>query len=78
MMKKNQFSQLLEQCSVMDVELRTNPEHLSIVAAVPPPWDPDSEAMARQTQAKLNQLSKQYPDVVCYCFDSFSTLLYVL
>ena len=33
---------------------------------------------AQEVQDKIKEWSRQYTGVVCYCFDSFSTLLYVL
>lgn len=33
---------------------------------------------AQAVQEQIKEWAEQYPNVVCYCFDSFSTLLYVL
>ena len=34
--------------------------------------------IAQEMQNRIKKWSEQYPNVICYCFDSFSTLLYVL
>ena len=36
------------------------------------------EEHEKEMQDKIKEWSRQYTGVVCYCFDSFSTLLYVL
>ena len=73
-----QLSVLAQQCNSLPVILKFQPEQQSMTAIVPPPWDAVSEQRARNTQETIKELSKQYPNVICYCFDSFSTLLYVL
>lgn len=78
MEKNKQLSVLAEQCNSLPVIMKFRPEQQSVTAIVPPPWDAVSEQKARHTQETIKELSKQYPDVICYCFDSFSTLLYVL
>ena len=45
---------------------------------VPPPWNMSNQKVAQEVQDKIKEWSRQYTGVVCYCFDSFSTLLYVL
>lgn len=44
----------------------------------PPPWNPSRLCEAQEIQEKIKEWSKQYPGVVCYCFDCCSTLVYVL
>lgn len=44
----------------------------------PPPWNPSRLCEAQAVQEKIKEWSKQYPGVVCYCFDCCSTLVYVL
>lgn len=76
--KKSQITALLEQCRELPAEVQYKPEHLSATVIVPPPWDMVAEKEAICTQNKIKEWAEQYPNVVCYCFDSFSTLLYVL
>ena len=63
--KKSQITALYEQCSNLPV-------------TVPPPWNMSNQKTAQEVQDKIKEWSRQYTGVVCYCFDSFSTLLYVL
>lgn len=76
--KESQITALYVQCCELPAEVRYKPENLTIIVLVPPPWDAVAEHQALSTQNTIKELSEQYPDVVCYCFDSFSTLLYVL
>ena len=76
--KETQITALYDRCCKLDAEVRYRPENLTVTVLVPPPWDAISECKALSTQNTIKEWSEQYPNVVCYCFDSFSTLLYVL
>ncbi len=76
--KESQITALLHRCSDLPAEIRYQPEHMTITVTVPPPWDTVAEQKALATQNTVKEWSEQYPNVVCYCFDSFSTLLYAL
>ena len=76
--KETQITALLDQCRDLPAEVRYKPENMAMTVIVPPPWDAVAEQKAIRTQKTIKEWSEQYPDVVCYCFDSFSTLLYVL
>lgn len=76
--KQKELLTLLEQYKDLGTDIRCNTEQMSIVILIPTAWKSVSESDALSVQEKIKEWSKQYPDVVCYCFDSFSTLLYVL
>ena len=76
--KYSQITALYDKCCDLDAEVRYKQEHSTVTVLVPPPWDPVAERQALRTQNTITEWAEQYPDVVCYCFDSFSTLLYVL
>ena len=76
--KDQQLTTLVQQCNALPVCIRVAPEDLSVTVTVPPSWDAVAEMKATKIQETIKDWSKQYPNVVCYCFDSFSTLLYVL
>ena len=76
--KQIQIAALYDKCCELPAQVRYQPENLTITVLVPPPWDAVAERQALSTQNKIKEWSEQYPNVVCYCFDSFSTLLYVL
>lgn len=76
--KKSQITALYDQCRELPAMVRYKPENMEMTVIVPPPWDTVAERRAISTQETIKEWSKQYPDVVCYCFDSYSTLLYVL
>jgi hypothetical protein len=76
--KRGQLLALLEQCAHLAADVRPRMEHGYFTVTIPPPWDGRSRREAKEVQNKIKEWSEQYPNVICYCFDSFSTLLYVL
>lgn len=76
--KDKQLSALTQRCRELPVCIRCLSGQPSVTVSIPPPWDAAAEIEALKTQSKIKDLSKEYPDVIVYCFDSFSTLLYVL
>lgn len=78
MEKDKQLTALVQQCYELPVCIRSVPDALSVTVSIPPPWNAITELKAIQTQKTIKEWSKQYPDVILYCFDSFSMLLYVL
>lgn len=78
MEKQRQIHTLWDQCQSLEADIRFGPQRESFTVLIPPPWNEDTESAARAIQGRIKQWSEQYPDIVCYCFDSYSTLLYVL
>ena len=78
MTKEGQIAALLEQCFKLRADICPHMEDGYFTVTVPPPWNLSNQLAALEVQNKIEEWSRQYPNVVCYCFDSFSTLLYVL
>lgn len=76
--KERQIAALLEQCSGLRADVRSCLEKGYFTVIVPPPWNMSNQKTAQEVQDTIKDWSRRYPDVVCYCFDSYSTLLYVL
>lgn len=76
--KESQLLALLGRCTHLDADVQPRTEKGFFTVTVPPPWNGLTRRAAQEVQDKIKEWSKQYPDVVCYCFDSYSTLLYVL
>lgn len=76
--KKSHITALYEQCSNLPADVRSCLENGYFTVTVPPPWNMSNQKTAQEVQDKIKEWSRQYTGVVCYCFDSFSTLLYVL
>jgi len=76
--KESQLLALLEQCVHLDADVRPRTEKGFFTVTVPPPWNISAQLVAQAVQEQIKEWAEQYPNVVCYCFDSFSTLLYVL
>ena len=76
--REGQLLALLEQCAHLNADVQPRTEQGVFYgdgpAAVEWPTQAKSAGGAEQDQ----KWSEQYPNVICYCFDSFSTLLYVL
>lgn len=64
-------------CRELGAEVRGQPEDNWFTAMV---WDdqnsPELEERARSIQREIQRETAQYPGLVCYCFDPFSTLVY--
>ena len=76
--KRGQLLALLEQCAHLNADVRPRTDKGYFTVTVPPPWNGPAQRKAQEVQDRIKKWSEQYPNVICYCFDSFSTLLYVL
>ena len=60
-------------------EIRYHPEYRYFTAMVWTGWDtPYGMGEALAIQQEIQRTAAQYPAVVCYCFDPFSTLVYTV
>lgn len=79
MTKHEQLTALLEKCSGLGAEIRYQPEYEHFTATVWEGWDDSlKEGEALTIQREIQQKAAQYPNLVCYCFDPFSTLVYTV
>lgn len=76
--KRRELTGLLAAYASLRPDIGYAPEQMALTVIVPPPWSAGTEPDALAAQRKIKEWSEQYPELVCYCFDSFSTLLYVL
>lgn len=70
--KESQLLALLEQCVHLDADVRPRTEKGFFTVTVPPPWNGSARRAAQAIQDQIKEWSKQYPNVVCYCFDGYS------
>lgn len=75
--KRKELVGLLKPYEELRASISYVPEQMAITIIVPPPWSAMIEPEALEAQETIRKWSEQYPELVCYCFDSFSTLLYV-
>lgn len=76
---ETQLLAMLDECRKLEAEVRFHPQHRCFTVMVWSGWDyPDPYHLAEAVQMKVRALAKQYPFVVCYCFDEFSTLVYIV
>lgn len=78
--KTRQLEELCTVCRELGAEVSYCPEYRSFTAMVWNGWDcwPHDEAPALAVQRQIQRQAAQYPDLVCYCFDPFSTLIYAV
>ena len=77
--KEERLMELLAVCRGLGAEVSYHPEYRHFTAMI---WEDQkpavSEAAARSIQIEIQQRAAQYPGLVCYCFDPFSTLVYAV
>jgi hypothetical protein len=77
--KLKQLEALCAICRELGADVRCHPEHCYFTAMIWDGWGiPYDEAPAAAVQQQIQRQTAQYPDLVCYCFDPFSTLVYAL
>lgn len=77
--KLEQLESLCTACQELGAEVRYRPEHGCFTAMVWDGWDwPHNTGPARTVQQQIQRQTAQYPGLVCYCFDPFSTLVYAI
>lgn len=70
---------LRERCVSLGAEVRYCPQRGYSTAMVwNEPGAPSDEERALDIQRTIQQESAQYPEIVCYRFDPYSTLLYLI
>lgn len=73
----SELLELMGECEKLDVEIHPCISGGYFTAMVWRGWDvPDPQHHARNIQMRIRALAEHYPQVVCYCFDEYSTLLY--
>ena len=75
--QRRQLESLMAVCEGLGAEVRYRPEQGHFTAMV---WEDGagSEGYARSIQTRIQEKAAQYSDLVCYCFDAFSTLVYTV
>ncbi len=72
---KQQLQSISDICSALGADVRYNPEyrHLTVLA-----WEDEGEQRAHFIQQQIQRQAANTPELVCYCFDLFSTLVYMI
>jgi len=77
--KLEQLETLCTACQELGAEVRYRPEYGCFTAMVWEGWGwPHNTDAAQAVQQQIQRQTAQYPDLVCYCFDPFSTLVYAV
>ena len=77
--KVEQLEAMLTTCRDLGIDVRYRPEYGHFTAMVWEGWDHSyNEDLARSIQETIKEQTAQYPNLVCYCFDPFSTLVYTV
>ena len=72
-----QLHEIMTVCRNLGAEVKFHPEHGHFTAMVWEDREPD-ETQALSIQNQIYQRTAQYPGLVCYRFDPFSTLVYAI
>ena len=79
MTKTEQLEEMLAICRSLGAEVEYHPEYSHFTAMVWEGWSlPHDEGAALAIQNQIDQRTAQYPRLVCYRFDPFSTLVYAI
>lgn len=74
-----QLEAVCAACRELGAEVRYHPDDRYFTAMVWEGWQwPYNEETARTIQQQIQQYAAQFPNLVCYCFDPFSTLVYAI
>ena len=75
MTQEQRFRRLYDVCNALGADVRYSPEHghLTVLA-----WESEGEQRALFIQRQIQLATANYPELVCYCFDPFSTLVYAI
>lgn len=77
--KEEQLKEMSLFCQALGAEVQYHPLHRYFTAMFWDGWDlAYNEGPALAIQQKIQRRTAQYPDLVCYCFDPFSTLIYAI
>lgn len=73
------LTELAEACRTIGADVRCYPAQRYLTATA---WNgagwPHDDGVARAIQQQIQEKTAQYPGLVCYCFDAFSTLVYAV
>lgn len=75
MTQEQRFRRLYDVCNALGADVRYSPEHghLTVLA-----WESEGKQRALFIQRQIQLATANYPELVCYCFDPFSTLVYAI
>lgn len=77
--KLKQLEVMMDTCRRLGTVVDYRPEYRHFTAMV---WEdlipPCGEEKALLIQAQIKEQVAQYPQLVCYCFDPYSTLVYTI
>ena len=75
MTEPRQLQKISDLCAALGADVRYGPEarYLTVLA-----WEHDGERRARFIQQQIRKQAANDPGLACYCFDLFSTLVYMI
>lgn len=75
-MTQNQLLQgISDACSALGADVRYDPENQCLTVLA---WENEGIQRARFIQRQIQRQAGNDSGLVCYCFDPFSTLVYVI
>ena len=75
MMANQQLQNISDICNVLGADVRYDPEYRHLIVLA---WEHEGTQRALFIQQQIQRQTEGNPKLVCYCFDPFSTLIYVI
>ncbi len=75
MMANQQLQNISDICNVLGADVRYDPEYRHLIVLA---WEHEGAQRALFIQQQIQRQAASDPKLVCYCFDPFSTLIYVI
>ena len=70
------LDRLASACVQMGADIRYRPEDCYFTALAQNEWEAGALERALTLQREIQRKAALYPEIKCYCFDPFSTLIY--
>ena len=70
-----EFQRISDICRALGADVRYDPKHRHLIILA---WEYEGEQSALLIQRQIQQQIRNQPGLICYCFDPFSTLVYMI
>ena len=75
MIANQELQSISDACTALGADVRYDPEYRYLIILA---WEYEGEQRALFIQRLIQEQAERYPGLVCYCFDPFSTLVYMI
>ena len=75
MIANRELQSISDVCNALGADVRYDPEYRHLIVLA---WEHEGEQRALFIQRLIQKQAEHYPELVCYCFEPFSTLVYMI